>query len=140
MTNTKNTKKKNDTSKKVGWGIAAIGTIAAASAAGYFLYGPKGKENRRKLKGWALKARGEVLLRLEKMKEVTQEGYERAIDQVLRKYENLKDIDVKDVQKLSAELKRHWKNILKDVVPANRKKKVNKAKNRAETNIKTSRR
>ncbi len=135
-----NTKKKTGTAKKVGLGLAAVGTLAAASAAGYFLYGPKGKENRRKLKGWALKARGEVLIRIEKMKEVTKEGYERAIDEVLRKYESLKEIDAKDVQKLSGELKRHWKKILEDAVPANRKKKVNKAKSRAKTNIKTSRR
>jgi hypothetical protein len=49
---------------EIGAGIAA--GVAAAALGAYFLYGSKdAKKNRAKVKGWMLKARGEVLEQLE---------------------------------------------------------------------------
>jgi flagellar basal body-associated protein FliL len=53
--------KKMSTNTKVGIGLGL--TAAAVTAAGaYFLYGSKqAPQNRKKVKGWVLKAKGEVL-------------------------------------------------------------------------------
>lgn len=103
--------------------VAAAAGIAAAVAAvagAYFLYGPQGAKNRKKVKGWALKARGEVLEQLEKMKEVTEKGYREAVDAVLARYAKFNAVDKKELAALGVELKRHWKRISADV---SRKKK-----------------
>lgn len=101
---------KKDTSK-VG---AALGTAAAAvagAAAGFFLYGAKGAENRVKVKAWTLKAKGEVLEQIEKAKEVSEESYAETVDKVTAKYGKLKTVGEEEATKLNRELKRHWKAI-----------------------------
>jgi gas vesicle protein len=111
--------------KKGGLGFAA--TIIGAAAAGFYLYGPKGKENRVKLKAWTLKAKGEVLEQFEKCKEINDERYEEIVDKVTAKYGKLKTVGEEEAEKLNKELKRHWNAIKRvakeDAVP---KKKVAK--------------
>ena len=75
-----------------GKGFLVAGLAAAGVAAGYFLYGPEGKKNRKKVKAWAVKAKGEVLEEIEKMKEVSEEGYTAAVDKVANKYGKLKKV------------------------------------------------
>ena len=95
---------------------AGLAAMAAAAAGAYFLYGaPDSSKNRKKVKAWTLKAKGEVLERLEKMKDVNEQVYHKAIDEVSKKYEALKSIDKKDVQEFVKELKKHWKGISKEI-------------------------
>jgi gas vesicle protein len=96
---------------KSGLGFAA--TIIGAAAAGFFLYGPKGKENRVKIKAWTLKAKAEVLEHFEKCKEVNDERYEEVVDKVTAKYGKLKTVGEEEAAKLNRELKRHWRAIKK---------------------------
>ena len=96
------------TKGKVGKTAAAL--VAAAGA--YFLFGPNGAKNRKKVRGWTLRAKGEVLEKLEKMKEVTQESYENTVDKVIDKYAKGKDVTETEVEKLRRELKRHWKGMV----------------------------
>lgn len=103
----------------VGLGIA----VAAAAAAGlYFLYGKDGEKNRKKLKGWMVKAKGEVMERMEKLKDVNEAAYHAVVDAVLSKYRHIEE---KEVGQLARELKGHWKNIKKhlseDDKPAKKK-------------------
>ena len=75
-----------------------IGALAALSAGAYFLYGTKeGAKKRVKIKGWMLKAKGEVLEKLETLKEVNEETYNVVVDTVMKKYSGLKNIDQKEV-------------------------------------------
>ncbi|MHB8651950.1 MAG: hypothetical protein ACYC8S_02335 [Minisyncoccota bacterium] len=101
-------------------GMAAV--AVAAAAGGYFLYGKDGAKNRKKVKGWMLKAKGEILEKVEKLKDVTEEEYGNVIDTVAAKYAAIKSIDPAEVLTLQKELKAHWKNI-KNVVSAKPKKK-----------------
>jgi|SRR5680860_1175920 len=118
-------KVKKSTSLEVGVGLAAI--AVATVAGGYFLYGKKGAtNNRKKVKGWMLKAKGEVLEKMEKSKEITEETYREVIDKVSQKYQNLKDIDQTELQQMVKELKGHWKSIKNQLMPAPKKKAVKK--------------
>ena len=106
-------KKKSDhTAAKVGFGVA---TIAAIAAGAYFLYGKDAKKNRAKVKGWMLKAKGEILESLEKLKEVSEPKYHEIVDKVIAKYSKLKHVDSADLAKLTKEIKSHWKTIQKDL-------------------------
>jgi hypothetical protein len=111
--------------------VAGILGVAAAAAAGaYFLYGTKdGKKMKKQIRGWALKAKGEVLEKVEKLKEVNEEAYHQVIDAVLKRYKTIKGIDTVELAAIASELKGHWANIRKEL-DAGAKKMV-KAKNLA---------
>lgn len=102
-------KKKMSRNAAIGVGMAAL----AATAAGvYFLYGARGaKERREKIRGWMLRAKGEVLERMEHMKDVSKEAYHRAIDAVAEKYRGMKNVDAGELASMVSDLKRHWDNI-----------------------------
>lgn len=105
--------------KKSGNGavVAGILGVAAAAAAGaYFLYGTNtGKKKMKQIRGWALKAKGEVLEKMESLKEVNQEAYNKVIDAVLKRYESLKHIDATELVEVANELKGHWRKIEKEL-------------------------
>jgi hypothetical protein len=107
-------------------GGAAVGVGIAAAVAGvagaYFLYGAKdAAKNRKKVKAWSLKAKGEVLGKLEKLSDVNEEIYHNIVDEVSEKYKKVKDVDQKDIEKFVKELKSHWKKIVKDVKKSSKK-------------------
>lgn len=105
--------------------VAGIGAgVAALAAAGYFLLGPKGAKNRKAVKGWTLKMKGEVLERIERVKEVTPELYEKIVDEVGAKYLKAKGVGMEEVQLLASDLKKYWKAIAKDATPKKAVKKV----------------
>ena len=112
--------------KKIGIGIVL--TAAAASAIGsYFLYGSKDAEkNRKKVKGWMLKAKGEVLEQLEKTKHLTYDEYVQIIGQVGSVYAGLQDTSKKDIQDFTTEMKSYWE-ALKEEVGSTAKKPAKKA-------------
>ena len=111
-------------------GIAAV--AAAAAAGGYFLYGKDGAKNRKKVKGWMLKAKGEILEKVEKLKDVSEAEYNNAINAVAAKYAAIKSIDPVEVEAMAKELRGHWKNIKKTIAPKKAvKKSAKKAPRRA---------
>ncbi len=106
-----------NTQNNVGEKVAvAVGMLAALSAGAYYLYGTKeGAKKRVKIRGWMLKAKGEVMDKMESMKEVNEDAYNMLVQTVMKKYEAVKNIDPKEVQELTSDLKKHWKNIKKHV-------------------------
>lgn len=115
--------------KKAGNGmaVAALATAAVASVAGaVFLYGTDaGKKKRKQIRSWGIKARGEVLERLEKAKEVNEGVYRDVVKAVMSKYEKVKNIDVNELNDLARELTTGWSHIKRQL--AGPKKKVTKA-------------
>lgn len=110
---TTNTKKKTSgTAGKVGAFVA--GAAVATAAVGYFLYGPKGAENRKKVEGWTVKAKGEVLSKLENAKDVSEEKYHQIVDAVTGRYAKMKDVGEDKADKLNKELKRYWSKIKRE--------------------------
>lgn len=104
------------TQKDTGIGAAVgIGVGLAALAGAYFLYGKDGAKNRKKIKSWTLKAKGDVLARLEKMKDVSEEKYQAVVGEVMKKYEKMKDVDVSELEMLGKDMMGHWKNIKKEL-------------------------
>lgn len=109
-------KKKTDlsTTQKVGIGVGL--TAAAVAAAGaYFLYGsPNAAKNRKKVKSWMLKAKAEVLEKLEEAQEMSKEEYEALIDTVASTYSQFKDASKVDIAEFKKEMKQHWNGIEKN--------------------------
>lgn len=116
----KKTEKNQEGSKL---GLAA--TLVGAVATGYFLFGPKGAENRVKVKAWTLKAKGEILEHFEKKMEVSEDQYKEIVDKVTAKYAKLKTVGEEEAGKLNRELKKHWKAIKTgvDATPVKKGKK-----------------
>lgn len=111
-------KAKKDSGSHVALGAGVLAALAGA----YFLYGSKdAAKNRKKIKGWTLKAKGEVLEKLEKMQDATEAEYGTIVDTVMKKYGAVKSIDTAEVDSLGKDLKKHWKNFQREL------KKVKKA-------------
>lgn len=128
---TKKTTKKDAVSdaQKVGIGVGLTAAVAAAAGA-YFLYGSKSaSKNRQAVKSWALKAKAEVLEKLEQAKEMTQEEYEAVVASVVGAYAGVQNITKTELKNFSGEMKDHWKAIEKATKP--KKKTVKKAVKKA---------
>lgn len=113
------------TGKKGGVGKAIVvgAGVAAMSAAAYLLMGPEGKKNRKKISGWAVKMKGEMIEKFEQMKEVTEPMYHKVVDEISAKYAKTKGVTKEEIDETVAELKKHWKALARDT-----KKLVKKAK------------
>jgi hypothetical protein len=107
----------------VGTGLAALAVAGAAGA--YFLYGKNGAKNRKAVKTWAMRAKADVIDKLEKAKVVSEENYHMIVDGALTKYAAMKGVAPEELAALSKELKSHWKSIKSQLSP---KKAVKKAK------------
>jgi len=114
----KKQEQKNSLGAAVGIGMG----IAAASVAAYLLFGPEGKNNRKKISGWAIKMKGEIIEKFEKVKEVTEPVYHEIVNEVSEKYAKLKSIDKEELEAVVEDLRKNWKKIVKEAKP----KKVSK--------------
>jgi hypothetical protein len=119
--------------QKIGLGVGL--TAAAVAAAGtYFLYGSKGaSKNRKAVKSWALKAKAEVLEKLEQAKAMSQEEYEQMIDMVGKTYADMKQASKADISGFKTEMKDYWKGIVKTAAP--QKAAVKKAVKKVVTKV-----
>jgi len=112
---TKKTVVKGDSVAKDGVQMAGAfvaGVAIAAIAGGYYLFGAKNaKQNRKNIEAWTLKAKADVLTKLEKAKDVTKDEYDKIVDGVSDKYAQVKEIGTDKADALRRELKKHWKEI-----------------------------
>lgn len=99
-------------SKKVaiGAGIAAL----TAAAIAYLLVGPQGKKNRKILRGWVIKMKGDIVEKLENVKDITEPVFNRIVDEVAGKYQKIKNISPADLEEAVKEIKRQWKILAKE--------------------------
>ncbi len=113
------------TKQAVGIGLGL--TAAAAAAAGaYFLYGSKNAaKNRKVVKGWMLKAKGEVLTAVEKAQNMTQEEYEAVVAKIGAGYVAAKEMSEGELASFTKEMLTHWKDLTRASKP--KKKAVKKA-------------
>lgn len=126
----KKTSKKSGNGLEVGLAIAGLAAVAGA----VFLYGTDaGKKKRKEIKGWMLKAKGEVIEKLENLKEVNEENYNKIVDTVGAKYKALKNVAPEDLAEVIADLKKSWKDIVKATKAQNAPKKKVVAKKKVAT-------
>ncbi|HEX4798993.1 MAG TPA: hypothetical protein VFV22_00450 [Candidatus Paceibacterota bacterium] len=118
MTTKKNVKKVEIKKGEVG-NVAKVGfglTAAAATVAGaYFLYGSKkAAQNRKKVKGWALKAKGEVLEALENAQNISEEEFKKLVETASSAYGTVKSATKGEVEDFKKEMATHWKDLQKN--------------------------
>lgn len=113
MAQKKVVKKGLSTGEKLGIGFGL--TAAAVTAAGaYFLYGSKqAAQNRKKVKGWMLKAKGEVLEALEKAEAITEEEFKELVETASKTYGTVKSATAGEVKDFQKEMAEHWKKLEK---------------------------
>ena len=94
---------------------AGVGLAALAAAGSYFLYGKKGAKNREVIAGWTLKMKGEVLEKMEKIKELNEDKYYKLVDTVAVRYKRVKSVSATELKHMVKELKGGWQHIKKQV-------------------------
>ena len=140
----KKTTKKDSNLDEVAIGVGL--TAAAVAAAGaYFLYGSdKASKNRKQVKSWALKAKADVLEKIEDAKEMSQEEYQDLVGSVVTAYQSAKGATKKDLKEFAAEMSDHWKPVTKQskktakTAKKSAKKATKTAKKAAKTTKKTA--
>jgi len=117
--------------KEESHGVLPLAAGLIAGVAGMYLLHGHGKvptANRKKLKGWMVKAKGEVIEKVEKMKSLDEQAYVAAVDAVLAKYNKLPEDQRAELELLGKDMKKHWKAIVRDLAPKSKKKPAPKAK------------
>lgn len=105
---------KTSGAKKVAVGLGIAGIAAAGLAGAYFLYGSKdAKKNRNKVKSWMLKTKAEIMDKVEKAKELTEENFSTIVDTAAAKYG--KNISADELTAYTKSLKKYWKDIKREV-------------------------
>jgi hypothetical protein len=121
-----NTEKNRADMIRVGAGIAAIAATA------YFFLGPDGKRHQKKMKGWMVKMKGEVLEKLEEVQDLTEPIYNEIVDTVARAQEVNERIPKDEIYSLANDLKKQWRTIVRTATGDKKKvKRVAKKTKRA---------
>ncbi len=130
--------KKESSKKGVSTGtVVAIGaSVAAAAAISYYFFGPEGKKNRTKLKGWMVKMKGEIVEKMEDAQDMTESAYNMIVDKVSAAYQKSGKISADEVVAFAATLKKHWKGIMGDAKKG-AKKTVKKVVTKAASKVTT---
>jgi len=96
--------------------IGGIAALAAAAAGTYFLYGTDaGKKKRKEMKSWMLRAKADVMDRMENLKEINEDIYNKIVGEVAEKYKAVKNINPAELAALAAFMRSQWKNIRKSL-------------------------
>lgn len=93
--------------------VVALASVAALSAAAYLLFGPKGKANRKNIKGWVVKMKGEIIEKMETAKEVTAPVFEKIVHDVEATYKKAKHIAPAELALAVQNIKKEWRGIAK---------------------------
>jgi hypothetical protein len=91
--------------------LAVIGASLAGMAAAYFFLGPKGKKHQKDAKAWAIKMKGDVVEKLENIKDVSEPVYHEIVDGVAEEYKKGMKAGKLEIEELAADLKKHWKTL-----------------------------
>lgn len=102
---------------KAGTIIAVGAGIAALTVAAYVLFGQEGKKNRKKIQGFAIKMKGEIIEKLESAKEITEPVYHQIVNTVAAKYAKMKNINQEDLENTVEEIRKQWKHLAKVARP-----------------------
>jgi gas vesicle protein len=114
MTTKKDTiTKKNKISKGK---MVAIGAgMAAISAGAYYLLGPDGKKNQKKVSALMNKMEKEAKIKVKKVKDITKPIYDKAIDGVADTYSKQYKMHEKEIKSVAKKLKGEYKAAAKTV-------------------------
>ncbi len=124
--------KKQSNSKVTEKVLAAGVGVAALSVAAYLLFGPEGKKNRKNVRGWAVKMKGEMIEKFEQAKNITEPGYHSIVDEISAKYAKQKNVGRAELAETIADIRRHWGTMSKlpSLAKHRTSQKVSKKKSR----------
>lgn len=105
--------KKQPNGKITGKALVAGAGVAALSAAAYLLFGPEGKKNRKNIRGWAVKMKGEMIEKFEQAKNITEPVYHSIVDEMSSKYAKQKNVGRAELVETIADIRRHWEAMSK---------------------------
>ncbi len=106
----KTQKSNNEISTKT---LLALGAgVAAIATSSYYFFGPKGKDHRENLKGWMIKMKGEIIERIEDVKELTEPVYHEIVDSVVATYAATSKVSKEELQAFAERLKSQWRDIV----------------------------
>lgn len=110
----KNPSKKSTVNKGT---VLAIGAgVAALAAASYYLFGPESEKHQKRVKGWMIKMKGEIVEKMEEAKEITEPIYHGIVDSVVAGYLASGKIAKEELEDTKERLKKQWKDIAKSTV------------------------
>lgn len=110
MTDTKeNNTKKNTGSHSSDFILA--GLIASAVAGVIYLYDRNRQATEKQIRGWVLKAKGEIMDQVAQAETLTREGYERIVDEAVDRYADKQSELSANVQDVRNRLKSRWSEI-----------------------------
>lgn len=112
--------------KGVSGGLILAAASVAAVAGAYFIFGKPDAKTKKQIKSWTLKAKADVLAKIEGMKEVSQEKYEEVVDAIETKYAQLKNVDPNELHAMATDMKKHWAAIQKSLSAPVKKAPKNK--------------
>lgn len=95
--------------------LPLAGLLGAAAIGAVYLYGKNKKRVQRKLRGWMLKVKGEVMEQVSEAEELTREEYESIVDTAVDKYKAKKEQAAEEFEQTRRRLKSQWKEIHKEV-------------------------
>lgn len=99
------------TNNKKGSGLGLAAALVAAAAGTYYLYGKGGEKHRKLVRGWMLRAKGEVMDNIEKMDKVTEGAYHKVVEDVMKQYKKYKEVDKTELTNIARELRQAWRGI-----------------------------
>jgi hypothetical protein len=111
--------------KSTGAGNVALAGagIAALAVATYFFTGDRGVKNKKHLRGWAVRMKGEVLEKIEDAREVTEPIYKEIVDKVAKAQMVAGSIPKKEILELAEDLKKDWKVLTRTALGKSKKGK-----------------
>ena len=103
-----------ESAHEVGWSMR-IPMAALAAAGAKFLYGKRGAKNRERIAGWALQLKGEVLEKMEKLKDINQDRYNELVEETAERYGRTKRVSAAELKHIVGEMKNAWSHIGKQL-------------------------
>ena len=94
---------------------AGVGLAAIAALGTYLLSGKNGARNREKIAGWMLKMKGEVLEKVEEIKQINEDEYYKIVDEVSARYAKVGKAGASELKHLTKELKGAWEHLSKQL-------------------------
>lgn len=93
------------------FGAFIAGVLATAAVGGYLYFGPNAKKNRRKTEAWMLRAKADLMEKTEGVKNITQEKYDKIVDEISDKYGAMKEVGIDKAERFGNKLKRQWDSL-----------------------------
>jgi hypothetical protein len=85
--------------------------VAALAAGAYFFNTEQGKKHAKKMKGWMVSMKGQVLEKIEDIEEMTEPVYRDIVDTVANAQILANKIPRSEILSLATDLKRQWNSI-----------------------------